>query len=80
MAAVEKHNRFRQGRQQEHGREASQRRPQDALRTSPASAGSQRRSLHVLDDQARGTRAQETAPTRNWRRLRARDTALVRQG
>ena len=49
-----------QGRQQEHGREATQRRPQDALRTLSASAGSQRRSLHVLDDQARGARVQET--------------------
>ena len=49
-----------QGRQQEHGREAAQRRPQDALRTLSASAGSQRRSLHVLDDQARGARVQET--------------------
>ena len=43
---------IRQGRQQEHGREATQRRPQDALRTFSASAGSQRRSLRVLDDQA----------------------------
>ena len=41
---------IRQGRQQEHGREATQRRPQDALRTLSASAGSQRRSLRVLDD------------------------------
>ena len=40
-----------QGRQQEHG---------DALRTLSASEGSQRRSLHVLDDQARGARVQET--------------------
>ena len=44
----------------EHGREATQRRPQDALRTLSASEGSQRRSLHVLDDQARGAREQET--------------------
>ena len=43
--------RIRQGRQQGHGREAAQRRPQDALRTFPASAGSQRRSLRVLDDE-----------------------------
>ena len=50
----------RQGRQQEHGREATQRRPQDALRALPASTGSQRCSLHVLDDQARGSRVQET--------------------
>ena len=50
----------RQGRQQEQGREAAQRRPQDALRTLSASAGSQRRSLHVLEDQARGARVQET--------------------
>ena len=49
-----------QGRQQEHGREATQRRPQDALRALSASEGSQRRSLHVLDDQARGARVQET--------------------
>ena len=41
---------IRQGRQQEHGREATQRRPRDALRILSASAGSQRRSLHVLDD------------------------------
>ena len=51
---------IRQGRQQEHGREATQRRPQDALRTLSASEGSQRRSLLVLDDQARGARVQET--------------------
>ena len=51
---------IRQGRQQEHGREATERRPQDALRTLSASAGSQRRTLHVLDDQARGARVQET--------------------
>ena len=49
----------RQGRQQEHGREATHRRPQDALRPVSASTGSQRRSLHVLDDQARGARVQE---------------------
>ena len=49
-----------QGRQQEHGREATQRRPQDALRALSASEGCQRRSLHVLDDQARGARVQET--------------------
>ena len=49
-----------QGRQQEHAREATQRRPQDALRTLSSSEGSQRRSLHVLDDQARGARVQET--------------------
>ena len=42
-----------QGRQQENGREATQRRPQDALRTLSASEGSLRRSLHVPDDQAR---------------------------
>ena len=36
-----------QGRQQEYGREATQRRPQDALRALSASEGSQRRSLHV---------------------------------
>ena len=41
-------------------REPTQRRPQDALRTFSASAGCQRRSLHVLDDQARGTREQGT--------------------
>ena len=52
---------IRQGRPQEHGREATQRRPQDALRTLSASAGSERRSLHVLDDQARGARVQEAA-------------------
>ena len=51
---------IRQGRQQEHGREATRRRPQEALRTFSASAGTQRRSLHVLDDQARGTREQGT--------------------
>ena len=73
-----------QGRQQE-GREATQRRPQDALRTISASEGSERRSLRVLDDQARGARVQVTeraicAPTRNWRRPRARDTASIRQG
>ena len=45
---------IRQGRQQEHGREATQRRPQDALRTLSASAGSQRRNFPVLDDPARG--------------------------
>ena len=56
---------IRQGRPQEHGREATQRRPQDALRTLSASAGSQRRSLHVLDDQARGARVQEAA---QWER------------
>ena len=49
-----------QGRQQEHGREATRRRPQDALRALSASEGSQRRSLHVLDDQARGAKLQET--------------------
>ena len=49
-----------QGRQQEHGREATQRRSQDALRALSACEGSQRRSLHVLDDQARGARVQET--------------------
>ena len=49
----------RQGRQQEHGREAAQRRPQDALRPVSASTGSRRHSLHVLDDQARGARVQE---------------------
>ena len=49
-----------QGRQQEHGREATQRRSQDALRALSASEGSQRRSLHVLDDQARGARVQVT--------------------
>ena len=49
--------RERQG--QTHGREATQRRPQDALRPVSASTGSQRRSLHVLDDQARGARVQE---------------------
>ena len=75
----------RQGRQQKHGREATKRRPQDALRTLPGSAGSQRRSLHVLDDQARDATVQQTeraicAPTRNFRRPRARETALVRQG
>ena len=43
----------RQGRQQEHGREATLRRPQDAMRALSASEGSQRRSLHVLDDRAR---------------------------
>ena len=48
-----------QGRQQEHGREAAQRRPQDALRALSASEGSQRRSLPVLDDQARGARVRE---------------------
>ena len=32
----------------------------DALRTLSASAGSQSRSLHALDDQARGARVQET--------------------
>ena len=48
----------RQGRQ-EHGGEATQRRPQDALRPVSASTGSQRRSLHVLDDQPRGARVQE---------------------
>ena len=42
------------------GREATQRRPQDALRALSASEGGQRRSLHVLDDQARGARVQET--------------------
>ena len=46
-----------QGRQLEHGREATQRRPQDAMRALSASEGSQRRSLHVLDDQARGATA-----------------------
>ena len=71
----------RQGRQQELGREAAQRRPQDALRTLSASAGSQRRSLHVLDDQARGARVQETegaisVPARNWRRARAKGHGL----
>ena len=49
-----------QGRQQEHGREAAQRRVEDALRTCSASVGSQRRSLHALDDKARGARVQET--------------------
>ena len=49
-----------QGRQQEYGGEATQRRPQDALRALSASEGSQIRSLHVLDDQARGARVQET--------------------
>ena len=49
-----------QGRQQGYGREAAQRRPQDALRALSASEGSQRRSLHVLDDQAIGARVQET--------------------
>ena len=49
-----------QGRQQEYGREATQRRPQDALRALSASEGSQKHSLHVLDDQARGARVQET--------------------
>ena len=49
-----------QGRQQEHGREAAQRRVEDALRTFSASVGSHRRSLHVLDDKARGARVQET--------------------
>ena len=48
-----------QGRQLKHGREATQRRPQDALRPVSASTGSQRRRLHVLDDQARGARVQE---------------------
>ena len=67
----------RQGRQQELGREAAQRRPRDALRTLSASAG----SLHVLDDQARGARVQETegaicAPARNWRRPRAKGHGL----
>ena len=51
---------FCQGRQHEHGRDATQRRPQGALRALSASEGSQRRSLHVLDDQARGARVQET--------------------
>ena len=48
-----------QGCQQEHGREATQRGPQDSLRPVSASTGSQRRSLHVLDDQASGARVQE---------------------
>ena len=46
----------RQGRQQEHAREAAQRRPQDALRPVSASTGNQKRSLHVLDDQTRSAR------------------------
>ena len=50
--------RERQG--QTHRREAAQRRPQDSLRPITTSSGSQRRSLHVLDDQVRGTRVQET--------------------
>ena len=65
-----------QGCEQEHGREATQRRPQDALRALSASEESQRRSRHVLDDQARGAKA----PTRNWRRPRVRVTASVLQG
>ena len=74
-----------QGRQQEHGREAPQRRPQDALRALPASAGSQKRSLHVLDDQTRGARVTRNrksncAPTLNRRRPRARVAASVLQG
>ena len=57
----------------------------DALRALSASEGSQRRSLHVLDDQARGARVQETERaiarlTRNWRRPRERVTASVLQG
>ena len=49
-----------QERHQDHGREAAQRRPQGTLRPIPTSAGSQRRHLHVLVDQARGTRVQES--------------------
>ena len=75
----------RQGRQQEHGCEATQRRLEDALRTLSASAGSQRRSLHVLDDQTIGlqstrNRKSNCAPSRNWRRPRAGITASVLQG
>ena len=46
--------RERQG--QTHRHEAAQRRPQDSVRPTTTSSGSQRRSLHVLDDQARGAR------------------------
>ena len=42
------------------GGEATQRRPQDSVRPIITSSGSQRRSLHVLADQARGARVQET--------------------
>ena len=56
-----------------------------AVRALPASEGSQRSSLHVLDDQARGVGVQvtERAIARllgNWRRPRARVTASVLQG
>ena len=50
--------RERQG--QNHRHEAAQRRPQDSVRPITTSSGSQRRSLHVLDDQSRGARVQET--------------------
>ena len=50
--------RERQG--QTHRHEAAQRRPQDSVRPITTSSRSQRRSLHVLDDQTRGARVQET--------------------
>ena len=50
--------RERQG--QTHRHEAAQRRPQDSLRFITTSSASQRRNFHVLDDQARGARVQET--------------------
>ena len=70
-----------QERQQDHRRDVAEHCPQHILRRISTSAVSQRRHLHVLDDQAGGTRGQETeksncAPARNRRHPRARGHGL----